>query len=82
MRSARLPENPAVPSDGTQGVASGKARDVTQVEASPSTSPPCSTSEQTPTSSSLRAEHEDDDGYDPYSDRTAPKPLFERDPWD
>jgi len=31
----------------------------------------------------LRAENEDDDGYDPYSDRPArPEPLFERDPWD
>lgn len=31
----------------------------------------------------LRAENEDDDGYDPYSDRRpAPEPLFERDPWD
>ena len=31
----------------------------------------------------IRAENEDDDGYDPYSDRTPdPKPLFERDPWD
>ena len=30
----------------------------------------------------LRAENEDDDGYDPYSDRpVAPEPLFERDPW-
>ena len=30
----------------------------------------------------VRAENEDDDGYDPYSDRRpAPEPLFERDPW-
>ena len=30
----------------------------------------------------IRAENEDDDGYDPYSDRQpAPEPLFERDPW-
>ena len=30
-----------------------------------------------------RAENEDDDGYDPYSDRRpSPEPLFERDPWD
>lgn len=30
----------------------------------------------------LRAENEDDDGYDPYSDRRpSPEPLFERDPW-
>ena len=30
----------------------------------------------------LRAENEDDDGYDPFSDRRpTPEPLFERDPW-
>ena len=29
-----------------------------------------------------RPENEDDDGYDPYSDRLPdPEPLFERDPW-
>lgn len=30
----------------------------------------------------IRAEVEDDDGYDPYSDRVEATPLFERDPWD
>ncbi len=31
----------------------------------------------------IRAENEDDDGYDPYSDRRPTRePLFERDPWD
>ena len=30
----------------------------------------------------LRAENEDDDGYDPYSDRIEHTPLFEEDPWD
>lgn len=30
----------------------------------------------------VRAENEDDDGYDPYSDRLpAQEPLFEQDPW-
>lgn len=29
----------------------------------------------------IRAEHEDDDGYDPYSDRIPVQPLFEKDPW-
>lgn len=30
----------------------------------------------------LRAENEDDDGYDPYSDRPAERePLFQEDPW-
>lgn len=31
---------------------------------------------------SVRAENEDDDGYDPYSDRREERPLFERSPWD
>lgn len=30
----------------------------------------------------IRAENEDDDGYDPYSDRQPQRePLFQRDPW-
>lgn len=28
-----------------------------------------------------RAENEDDDGYDPYSDRVEKTPFFESDPW-
>lgn len=31
--------------------------------------------------STIRAEREDDDGYDPYSDRVEYAPLFEKDPW-
>ena len=31
---------------------------------------------------SIRAENEDDDGYDPYSDRRDELPFFERNPWD
>ena len=34
-----------------------------------------------PASEFLRAENEDDDGYDPYSDRREEPPLFEPDPW-
>lgn len=30
----------------------------------------------------LRAANEDDDGYDPYSDRREEAPLFEANPWD
>lgn len=41
-----------------------------------------SASKPRPASPFVRAENEDDDGYDPYSDRPARKePLFERDPW-
>ena len=40
------------------------------------------TEKQTERDPFLRAENEDDDGYDPYSDRPASRePLFERDPW-
>ena len=35
-----------------------------------------------PADASIRAENEDDDGYDPYSDRPSdPEPQFEEDPW-
>lgn len=38
--------------------------------------------EERPLDPCIRAENEDDDGYDPYSDRRPePEPLFERDPW-
>ena len=31
----------------------------------------------------IRAENEDDDGYDPFSDRPpTPEPLFQENPWD
>lgn len=37
---------------------------------------------EAPSDPFIRAENEDDDGYDPYSDRLPePEPLFERDPW-
>lgn len=29
----------------------------------------------------VRTENEDDDGYDPWSDRRYEEPLFEPDPW-
>lgn len=38
---------------------------------------------QHPQDPCIRAENEDDDGYDPYSDRRPePEPLFEENPWD
>ena len=37
---------------------------------------------QRPRDPFVRAENEDDDGYDPYSDRRPERePLFEADPW-
>lgn len=44
---------------------------------------PGSTSEQPANDPFIRAENEDDDGYDPYSDRPpTPEPLFQENPWD
>ena len=38
--------------------------------------------ERRPDPEFARAENEDDDGYDPWSDRRPEaEPLFERDPW-
>ncbi len=38
--------------------------------------------EQEPRDPCIRAENEDDDGYDPYSDRRPERePLFSEDPW-
>ena len=49
-------------------VASGKQESLRKAEA--------------PSDPFIRAENEDDDGYDPFSDRLPePEPLFERDPW-
>ena len=49
----------------------------------PSVSKPAAKTEPTPEEREfIRAENEDDDGYDPYSDRRPiSEPLFERDPW-
>ena len=44
---------------------------------------PESASEQPANDPFIRAENEDDDGYDPYSDRPpTPEPLFQENPWD
>lgn len=45
-------------------------------------SQPAKGSVQKPHDPYIRAENEDDDGYDPYSDRRPERePLFEPDPW-
>ena len=47
-----------------------------------SASPRIAPSHVAPDDPFLRAANEDDDGYDPYSDRPAPpEPLFQEDPW-
>ena len=44
---------------------------------------PGSLSDQPADDPFIRAEAEDDDGYDPYSDRPpVPEPLFQENPWD
>ena len=43
----------------------------------------CGGSEKRSQDPCIRPENEDDDGYDPYSDRhPEQEPLFEPDPWD
>ena len=65
---------------------SGKAADSRSVAKKPrgEVRGPRSTGDSQPANDPfIRAENEDDDGYDPYSDRRpAAEPLFERDPWD
>ena len=54
-------------------------RSRTRTEQSANPSAVCSALRQDPFA---RAEQEDDDGYDPYSDRPpTPEPIFQRDPW-
>lgn len=56
---------------------SRRSRTRTEQTANPSAA--CSALRQDPF---VRAEREDDDGYDPYSDRPpTPEPVFQRDPW-
>ena len=46
------------------------------------TSAPASKPAPKPRDPYIRAENEDDDGYDPYSDRGPERePMFEADPW-
>lgn len=72
MDEKNLVEETGVPCAG--GVA-GAAKPGAASPAAPAPKP-------RPASPFVRAENEDDDGYDPYSDRPARKePLFERDPW-
>ena len=51
-------------------------------EAAPAASKPAPKPAPKPRDPYIRAENEDDDGYDPYSDRRPEcEPLFEADPW-
>ncbi len=60
------PGKPAAPSGHAKSQADGLTKTADQPERDPF----------------IRAEAEDDDGYDPYSDRPpAPEPAFQEDPW-
>lgn len=66
------------------GDVAGDAGDVSTSEVEPKAKPnseaQLKTADRQP--EFFRAENEDDDGYDPYSDRRPePEPLFEQDPW-
>lgn len=52
-----------------------------QIQAKQSISPGCPTPEKKQRDPFVRAANEDDDGYDPWSDRKAADPLWEEDPW-
>lgn len=67
---------------GADGGAGGK-RDEGLAAGGPTKAPAkAPTAEEQANREFLRAENEDDDGYDPYSDRRpVSEPLFERDPW-
>lgn len=68
----------------TADAAAGRAEKPVAPAASsvPPSPAPRLTPEEAANQAFIRAENEDDDGYDPYSDRRpAPEPLFERDPW-
>lgn len=63
---------------GVGSTAAGATGLVPPPSASPRIAPPRVASDDP----FLRAANEDDDGYDPYSDRPAPpEPLFQEDPW-
>lgn len=63
---------------GVGATAAGTTGLVPPPSASPRIAPPRVASDDP----FLRASNEDDDGYDPYSDRPAPpEPLFQEDPW-
>ncbi len=60
----------------------GEGAGVSVAAPKPASAPKPAAPKRPAASAFIRAANEDDDGYDPYSDRPARKePLFERDPW-
>ena len=76
-----VPSVTPLPSKAPQGVPPVRVENEVEAPASPSHA----RSRTAPSPSArpfLRAENEDDDGYDPYSDRPAdPDPIDAEDPW-
>ena len=71
------PQITPLPGKTGKGPSAGAGRQSAKEGAAPG-----STSEQPANDPFIRAENEDDDGYDPYSDRRPERePLFEADPW-
>ncbi len=70
----------AAAADATDKCADGCQR--TDAKASTKAKAKVTAKAKAPQDPFVRAANEDDDGYDPYSDRPARRePLFERDPW-
>ncbi len=66
---------------GTQGASAAEGAAVPATP-KPACAPKPAAPKRAAASAFIRAANEDDDGYDPYSDRPARRePLFERDPW-
>lgn len=61
---------------------SGNAGSPSSAEGPREAGTPGSAGVATAADANVRAENEDDDGYDPYSDRREERPLFEQDPWE
>ena len=75
VNRAEKPEAQAAVKAAAQGVAQVKPQGAVRKDAD-------SKKAQVVDPEFARAENEDDDGYDPYSDRRpVSEPLFERDPW-
>lgn len=85
--AAQVTAHTAVRKDAVQVVATATAKP--QVAAAATATAKAATHKDTDSKKAqvvdlefARAENEDDDGYDPYSDRRpVSEPLFERDPW-
>ena len=85
MRAAEQPSTPAIEQPGTPAAEQPEASGPAVGSALPRKKAGSARKFPAPKRARdefLRAPNEDDDGYDPYSDRRPDtQPLFERDPW-